>query len=128
MASLVSFDDPGLLLLPYHRVIQGLTDELLEELMDGLRAHFLFQPTALGLDQLEQLEALITQGQINHPILGLIAQSDGKFHILSLKEPNHNFLHDSLESTQLVDQVDSWLIQERLLRPILGNALNDHVT
>ena len=39
MMTLVEFDDPGLLLLPYHRVVGGMADEQLDDvraLMNGL--------------------------------------------------------------------------------------------
>ena len=36
MMTLIEFDDPGLLVLPYHRVVEGLTGELLAELQHRL--------------------------------------------------------------------------------------------
>ena len=85
--TLIEFDDPGLLVLPYHRVVGGLTGELLAQLQQRLLQLFDVNPG--GLPPVNTAEDLLKQvvGQNNDAkALGVLGPSGERPRLLSLKQ------------------------------------------
>jgi uncharacterized protein (DUF1015 family) len=70
LATLVSFADPGLILLPTHRLVRGTPAETLASLFSHLEEHFEVQE--VGMEDLESRLRLAVQ---NQPVFGLVLPS-----------------------------------------------------
>ena len=67
MVSLIDFDDPGLLVLPYHRVVGGMSPELYGALRERMRELLTIQPASVEVRTSEPLEALVAQEGATRP-------------------------------------------------------------
>jgi uncharacterized protein (DUF1015 family) len=122
MMSLVEFDDPGLLLLPYHRTIGGLSAGLLGQVREQLDELFEAQPLDLasngGVERL--LEQVAFLGQDRHA-LALVGPEKNEAYLLMLRH--------SVDWRQWGDLAvsEAWVLEEKALRPLLGETLTHHV-
>ena len=122
MMTLVEFDDPGLLLLPYHRVIGGLDQNGLTQVWGELEKLFDVQPFDLasqgGAPGL--LERVATLGRERHT-LGLVGPQMEDAWLLTLREevdwPGWGPMAVS----------EAWILEEKVFKPLLGDAANQHV-
>jgi len=89
MMSLISTTDPGLLVLPIHRLLQGLSAEALGELKARLET--LFEMEAVPVKQYEYALNLMRQSAC--AVMGL---EPGEFLLLRLRQDAHNKTHVSL--------------------------------
>lgn len=117
LMSLTEFDDPGLLLLPYHKVIGGLTPGQLAALLERLAELFDAEPVDLaaigGLDGLAQL--VIDRGRERHTV-GLVGPGTEPPQLLTLKaEVDWQSWGDLAVS-------EAWVLDERVINPLLGGA------
>ena len=123
MMTLIEFDDPGLLVLPYHRVVEGLTSELLAQLQHRLLQLFDVNPG--GLPPVDTAEDLLEQvvGQNNDAkAVGMLGPSGESPRLLSLKQEV-----DWQEWGPLAVS-EAWILEEQVLKPLLGDLLPDRVT
>ena len=134
MTSLIAFDDPGLLVLPYHRVVGGLATEQLHELQERARQLFTVQPASVDLRNAGPLEELVAQEGGVHPAMGFLGpQGEGPY-LLSLASALSVLSSEAGRGplsggpAEALREVEAWLLQERLLRPVLGEGFADHVT
>ena len=119
MMTLVEFDDPGLLLLPYHRVAGGMTDGQLSDvrsLMDGL---FDSRPLDPGITPAAAVGEVARIGERGHCFA--VFWSDGP--------PTMHTLKDGVdwEAWGSLAVSEAWLLQERVMAPALGDALGQHI-
>lgn len=122
MMSLTEFDDAGLQLLPYHKVIGGLSPEQLAQLEVRLLELFDAEPVDLaecgggaGLGRL-----VIERGQGRHTV-GLVGPGGNAARLLTLRA--------DLDWRQWGDLAvsEAWVLDERVTKPLLGDALARHV-
>ena len=122
MMSLTEFDDPGLQLLPYHKVIGGLPSEQLEQLESSLLE--LFDAEVIDMDRCGGPEGLglmvIERGQGRH-MVGLVGPGADQARLLTLREGI-----DWREWGELAVS-EAWVLDERVTRPLLGEAFSRHV-
>ena len=91
MMTLVDFSDPGLIILPPHRLIRGMSKSTLDELMARLR--LLFEVTELPLsmpDVWQQVDDLLTgmkSGKTNRVGLVLFGLATERLFVLRLRDP-----------------------------------------
>jgi uncharacterized protein (DUF1015 family) len=122
MMALVEFDDPGLLLLPYHRTVSGLSQEQLSRVSEQLDELFETQP--VDLDSKEGVERLLEQvaflGKVGHA-LAMVGPEKNEAFLLMLRP--------GLDWRQWGDLAvsEAWILEEKVLRPLLGDSLNRHV-
>ena len=123
MMSLTEFDDAGLQLLPYHKVIGGLSPEQLESLEDSLLQ--LFEARAVDLAQCGGGEGLgrvvIEEGRGRH-VVGLVGPYPGQARLLTLR--------DGIDWRQWGELAvsEAWVLDEQVIKPTLGDdALARHV-
>ena len=122
MMGLIEFDDPGLMVLPYHRVLGGLDGETLARVRRGLGGLFHGEPFGdPGLGDLEALQGEIDRRGATREALGLLDPSAGACQILGLREDA------GLSAWGDIAESEAWVLEERVLRPILGDALGRHV-
>jgi len=122
MMSLTEFDDPGLLLLPYHKVIGGLAPEALSALQDRLLALFDAAPVDLaaigGIDGLAQ--RVIDRGRERHTV-GLVGPGTEPPRLLTLKAGV------DWQSWGALAVSEAWVLDEQVINPMLGDAAARYV-
>lgn len=79
LATFVSMNDPGLVVLPTHRLIHSYTDMDGQELLSALDAYFEIQP----MDSLGELQGAMAEAVPEHPRYGFY---DGRYALLTLKD------------------------------------------
>ncbi len=120
MMTLVDFSDPGLIILPPHRLVRGISRATLNGLMAGLKSFFEIEVLPLSIPDIwQQVDALLTQGKASQDMLvlfGLVPE-----HLLVLRLHDFTaarqmmpYFHDELYKRQIVSIVDH-IILERLL-------------
>ncbi len=130
MMSLTEFDDPGLQLLPYHKVIGGLASAQLAGLQERLLELFEAEPVDLadcgGIEGLAEM--VIERGRQRHTI-GVVGELAGE--VVSNGDSSANLL--TLRSG--IDWRDwgalavseAWVLDEQVVRPLLGDAMPRHL-
>ena len=123
MMSLTEFDDAGLQLLPYHKVIGGLSAAQLEELEASLLE--LFDARAVDLAQCGGGEGLgkmvIEEGRDRHAV-GLVGPEPDQARLLTLR--------NGIDWRQWGELAvsEAWVLDEQVIKPALGDdALARHV-
>ena len=122
LLSLISFEDPGMLVFPYHRVLGGLTDGQTKKMWDQIGV--LFEVSSLDItgDALpDALAERVMRQATSVPTIGAVA-SDGTTRLLSLRQ------NVDLASMGELAAFDAWLLQEKVLKPVLGESFFEHVT
>ena len=123
MMTLIEFDDPGLIVLPYHRVVGGLTGGLLAQLNE--RFLRLFDVNPQGLPSVTTAEGLLEQVVslgIDAKVLGVLGPPGQSPRLLALKKEV-----DWQEWGPLAVS-EAWILEEQVLKPVLGELLQDRVT
>ena len=123
MMGLIEFDDPGLMLLPHHRLVGGLGDGTLSRIRDGLRT--LFDSEPYSQDDARGAEGLVEEVEIRgkvRPAMGLLDPGAGGYQLLTVRQDV------DLESGGPLGSSDSWILEEKLLKPVLGDNLERYLT
>lgn len=116
MMTLISFDDPGLVLLGYHRTLNGVPAVKLTNIKAKLDELFDSEP-ATGdsnalVEQVDQLGA-------NRRLLASV--DSGGVKMLTLKDSAVDPSWGSLAESE------AWVLEEQVLRPELGEATLEHL-
>ena len=116
LAFIVSARDPGLVVLPTHRIIFGAGRTSLGRLLDQWRERFDVEPLLPGTDPMEQLS-----GASNRTACVLLATGKQEF-LLSLK-PNADLTTlEGAEADPLVRSLSVARIEHLVVREIIGAA------
>ncbi len=119
MMTLVEFDDPGLLLLPYHRVAGGMDDEQLSDvraLMDGL---FDSRPLDPDITPAGAVVEVARLGEDAHCFAVFWSDAPPTLHTMRAGV--------GWESWGQLAVSEAWVLQERVLAPALGDALGERI-
>ena len=118
--ALIEFDDPGLVLLPYHRVVGGLSPESLHGIREKLAELFQVQPVAPGESVDALLDRVNTLGQQGHALAMVGLEADG---------PSLLTLRQEVDWRQWGELAvsEAWILEEQVIRPLLGDTMNRHV-
>ena len=123
MTFLCDADDSGLNVLPYHRLVGNLSIEQMQNILthatDVCEMESLPQGNSSNLSQL--MNRIETQND-DENLLGLVVPDKDYIKLLKIKS---SVLSASRTPLELID---SWILEERVLRPVLGNSLHKHVT
>ncbi|MCH7712709.1 MAG: DUF1015 domain-containing protein [Chloroflexi bacterium] len=120
MMTLFEFDDPGLLVLPYHRVVAGLSSQELELLRSRLSG--MFEIKDAGPPGSAALEALLGQvADSGARVMGVAGLESGRLNLLTLKETQESGRWGPLAISE------GWILEEQVLKPILGDATPQRV-
>jgi uncharacterized protein (DUF1015 family) len=123
MMSLTEFDDAGLQLLPYHKVIGGLSAEQLKGLEAGLLE--LFDDRTIDLAQCgggQGLGRLVIEAGPGRHVVGLVGPEPDQARLLTLR--------DGIDWRQWGELAvsEAWVLDEQVIKPLLGDdALARHV-
>jgi uncharacterized protein (DUF1015 family) len=119
MTTLVDFADPGLIILAPHRVIRGLTKEVLADLQDKLSAYFTV--TEMPANDWQKLDAAMHKaGGIR---LGFFGPGKDKFYALKLRD--EKVLAQIMpNSSDIYRNLDVAVLDHLILNKILGVAID----
>ena len=121
MMALVEFDDPGLLLLPYHRGVGNLSQASLEQLTGQLDRYFDTEPFDLSAGGVEGLvQQVATRGQDRH-VLGVVGPGPGTATLRTLREDAGWRQWGPLAVSE------AWVLEEKVLKPVMGDSAAQQV-
>ena len=126
MMTLFDFDDPGLLVLPYHRVVGGLADSQLDQIRSRLNQMFNIEAvdpeSGGGVDGgVEDLLERIAGSGTDQKVVGVAGLGGPGLHLLTLKEDQDWRQWGPLAVSE------GWILEEHVLKPVLGEAAPQHV-
>ena len=116
MMTLIAFDDPGLVVLGYHRTLNDVPDDKLARIKAKLNELFDSSPLSGNSDAL--IEQVDEQG-VNKRLLASVDIDGAK--MLTLKESAVDPTWGALASSE------AWVLEEQVLRPELGDATLNHL-
>ena len=117
MMTLIAFDDPGLVVLPYHRNLSGLTAEQLTRIKSRLDEVFDAEPA--GNISPEELVGLVEERGRTGRVMAAVTPDGAR--LLTLKEAAVGEDWGSLAVSE------AWVLEEKVLRPELGDATLQHL-
>ena len=116
MMTLIAFDDPGLVVLGYHRTLNDVPDDKLARIKAKLNELFDSAPLSGNSDAL--IEQVDEQG-VNKRLLASVDIDGAK--MLTLKESAVDPTWGALASSE------AWVLEEQVLRPELGDTTLNHL-
>ena len=118
--ALIEFDDPGLVLLPYHRVVGRLAAGTLAAIKEKLTGLFDVQPVSAGQSVDELLDRVHTLGRQGHALAVVGLERSG---------PSLLTLRQEVDWRQWGELAvsEAWILEEQVIKPVLGEAINQHV-
>ena len=117
MMTLISFDDPGLVVLPYHRNLSGLSDEQLARVNSRILEVFDAEPAG-NRSAAEVVELVEERGRTGRVMAALTP--DGA-QLLTLRP---SAIGDDWGSMAVSE---AWVLEEKILRPELGDRTLEHL-
>ena len=134
MMSLTEFDDPGLQLLPYHKVIGGLSSAQLAGLQERLLELFEAEPVDLadcgGIEGLA--EVVIERGRQGHTIGlvgGVVGELAGEVAGPGDSPASLLTLRSGIDWRDwgALAVSEAWVLDEQVIKPLLGDAMPRHL-
>ena len=125
MMTLIDFDDPGLLVLPYHRTLGGMDPPTLTAVRNQLLKMFQLQPFTAQPTTPEALEEAVAQ-QDKDVSLGLLGPDGEGPYLLTLRQDALETLLALPGGTTMRDS-EGWVLHQAVLEPALGDA-GQHLT
>ena len=123
MMTLIDFDDPGLLVLPYHRALQNVDPQILTSVWSQLLDIFdLTNVSSPSMTPYRLEEIVRTQPGLS---LGLINQSDREVYLLTLK--SHPKPHKPLAIDDALGSSEGWILHSAVLEPIFGSSTSENI-
>ena len=120
MMTLVEFDDPGLLLLPYHRVLGGMTAEQMAAVQQRIGDLFEARPLDAGAPASDAV-ALVAAAGADTLCFAAFWGDDAPPALYTIRPGVDWASWDELAVSE------AWVLQERILAPVLGEALPGHI-
>ena len=122
MMTLIGFDDPGLVVLPYHRLLGGLSPDKHSEVLHQLSRIFESAPIpdSEPLDAERVAREVAEQGRGGHA-MGMVGPAGETPALLTLRQGMDWRNWGPLAVSE------AWILEERVLRPVLGDATLDHL-
>ena len=124
MTCLIAFDDPGLLIQPYYRVVKGLDDRKLGELRDLMAT--LFEASPAGVTTPTELDAAVASAAREQVAFGVM-ETGKPWAVLTpgaVEVPTTNAAAPPAEQARAVE---ANVLQEMLFQPVMGDAFSDNV-
>ena len=119
MMTLIEFDDPGLLLLPYHRVLGGLSPDQLSDVRSRMDEVFDARALHPGITPQGAADEVARVGENAHCFGVFWADAPPTIHTLL---PGVDW-----EAWGQLAVSEAWVLQEKILAPALGDELAQHI-
>ena len=126
LTCMIDFEDPGLLIAPYYRVVHSASPEQLQQLRDLLAKLFVSRSPGAKMGQANALHAVVATVGQSQVALGVVQQGSDP----SLLTPANDIVPepDPTDPPDLqVRSVEAFVLQEMLFRPVFGDAFPQHV-
>jgi uncharacterized protein (DUF1015 family) len=124
LTCLIAFDDPGLMIQPYYRVLHGLDERQLGEIRNLLAS--LFTPSPSGVTSATELDAVVADVAQNQVAFGVV--EPGKPSVILTPSDDTVPAPDAAGAPEeQARAVEANVLQEMLFRPVLGDAFADYV-
>ena len=117
MMTLIAFDDPGLVVLPYHRNLSGLSPDQLHRVKS--RLYEVFEAEPAGERAPDALVELVEERGRTERVMAAITPDGAQ--LLTLRESAVGGDWGSLAVSE------AWVLEEKVLRPELGDATLRHL-
>ena len=117
MMTLIAFDDPGLVVLPYHRNLSGLSTEQLQRVKTRLAE--VFDAESAGERSADELVELVEERGRTGRVMAAVTPEGAQ--LLTLRESAIGAEWGSLAVSE------AWVLEEQVLRPELGEATLQHL-
>ena len=117
MMTLISYDDPGLVVLPYHRNLSGLDSEQLGRVT--ARLYDVFEPEPVEGLSPGELVALVEERGRNARVMAAVTPDGAQ--LLTVRESAIGGDWGMLAVSE------AWVLEEKVLRPELGDATLQHL-
>lgn len=117
MMTLISFDDPGLVVLPYHRNLSGLSDEQLARVQARILQVFEAEPA--GNRSAEEVVELVEERGRAGRVMAALTPDGAQ--LLTLRP---SAIGDDWGAMAVSE---AWVLEEKILRPELGDATLSHL-
>ena len=124
LTCLISFDDPGLLIQPYYRVVHGLSDTKLRE-MNGLLAK-LFKATPVKGASPAGLDGEVAHAAANAVVLGVVRAGEEPA-LLTAFDPAVPKPDAGASPMEQAKAVEANVLQELLFKPVMGAGFPEYV-
>ncbi len=123
LMGLIEMEDPGLFVLPYHRVVGNLEPSLLISVQERLKDLFEFHPFSMGgPSDIEPLIKEVEERGARGEVVGLLGPGSDRLYILTLKE------RVDLKSRGPIASFEGWILEEMVFKQVLGDSLSQHLT
>lgn len=123
MMTLVDFADPGLLILPTHRLLRGISRAILEGLEEELKIYFEIEKLSLDTPSLwQQMDDLSVLGEPKLALAGLSAE-----YLLMLKVADFGMVSKLIPSShsEYYKRLDASIVDHVILEKLLGLNCDD---
>ena len=117
MMTLIAFDDPGLVVLPYHRNLSGLSGEQLARVQARLSQVFDAEP--VGERSAAELVELVEERGRGGRVLAALGPDGAQ--LLTLRPSA------AADDWGSMSVSEAWVLEEKILRPELGDATLQHL-
>ena len=114
MMSLLEITMPGLIVLPYHRMLRGLSQEQTDALWRRVEESFDMESVDVGDDAAAALEQRLEAVETGNIALGLISDGGTRASLLTLRDAPG-------PSSSAVERCIAWVAGSKLLSPVLGS-------
>ena len=121
MMALVEFHDPGLMVLPYHRVLGPLDPGQLDAVWSTLRAWGDISPIPGGGD-ISMVQTAVENAGREGLAVGLLGPKGDGPYLLRIRQC------PEMASWGPMAESEPWLLEEKMLPPALGDALEGCLT
>lgn len=122
LMGLIAFEDPGLVVLPYHRVLGSLPPSQYAQIQERLIQLFEAQPMDWPLEREADaiVEQVARQGRDRHA-LAMVGPDRQTAHLLTLRQGVDWRQWGPLAVSE------AWILEEKVLKPVLGDATLSHL-
>ena len=121
MMTLFEFDDPGVLVLPYHRVVGGLTAAQLDRIRTLIVRMFNIEAVDSDAPGVEDLLQRIAGADLERKTVGVAGLAESGLHLLTLKSD------DEWRNWGPLAVSEGWIMEEQVLKPVLAESTPQHV-
>ena len=125
LTCLIAFDDPGLLIQPYYRVVHGLSDNQLGALRNLLAT--LFESRPADVEGAAALDAAVAVAGRDQVALGVVQQDEPPALLTLSEEEVPSPANGNGTPAEQARTVEAVVLQEMLLRPVIGDAFPEHM-
>ena len=119
MMTLISIDDPGMLVLPYHRLFGGLTSNQLVSLRRGVKRAFYVNAVRVSTTSAEAAARAIADRLSDYSpsdvVVAALGLEPGEAHLLTVRESN-----GPQSNGPVLERCDTWALHRKATDPALG--------